>query len=113
MHGNRYGKYVAKGLLEDVGYQVSVMCGHNHRLNEYTKRGEDYAVRAAVSGCLCKYPHYMKGKRLRDRWQLGTAIAEVNIRGREVRIHNLLFNKEQDRVWVWFERKHFESNKEQ
>jgi predicted phosphodiesterase len=108
MHGNRHGVNAAKSILDDLGGQVSVLFGHTHKLQSFTKRGEDFPVVSYGSGCLCGYPHYMKHGRMRGKWQLGTAIAEVDLNGREVIVHNLLFEKDRRRVYVRFERKLFE-----
>lgn len=90
MHGNRTTTNAAKSMLEDLGYQASVMAGHVHRLSRWERRGEDYSVVGVTSGCHCLYPaHYSKRKRMTSHWQLGTAIAEVDLQGREVQIENL------------------------
>lgn len=108
-HGNRTTIHAAKSMLEDAGYQISLMAGHVHRLTEWTRRGEDFPIVGVTSGCLCNYPHYMKRKRMARKWQLGTAIADVDLRGREVRIDNLEFQVEPDRIWVRYERELFEA----
>lgn len=108
-HGNRTSLNPAKSLLEDLTYQVSTMAGHVHKLSYWGKRGEDFSTSAVTSGCLCNYPHYMKRERMTVKWQLGTAIADVDLRGREVRFDNLEFQVEPDRVWVRYERKNFEA----
>lgn len=108
MHGNRANKNVAESLLSDAGYQVNVIAGHVHRLNEAHKRGEDFAVSAYTSGCLCKFPaHYHKRKKPTVKWQLGTAVAEINLRGRDVSINNLEYQLDAQSVWARFERRTF------
>lgn len=107
-HGNRTGDNPAHGLWNDVGGQLSVMAGHVHRLSYYGKRGEEYMTEAITSGCLTNYPHYAKRKRS-AKWELGTAIAEVNLKGREVNLTNLKYELEADRVWVRFERVNYEA----
>lgn len=107
-HGNRAGSNPAQALYSDAGGQVSVMAGHVHRLSYYGKRGEDYMVEAITSGCLAKPPHYLKRERS-AKWQTGTAIAEVDLQGREVTFHNLKFETSQDSMWVRFERHLFET----
>lgn len=108
-HGNRGGTNPAMGLWMDVGGQCSVMAGHVHRLSYFGKRGEEYMTEAITSGCLTNYPHYHKRKRSSSKWQLGTAIAEVDLGSREVVFHNLKFELEPNRVWVRFERQTFEA----
>jgi hypothetical protein len=108
MHGNRVSQNVAKTVLQDVGYQCWVQFGHVHRLDAFIKRGEDFQVGAVASGCLCLYPHYHRG-RMTSKWQQGTAIMEVDLNSRFVKIENLLFERDQDKVWVRFERKLFTS----
>lgn len=98
-HGVRHNDHVAKSRLDDEGYQVSIMMGHVHRLNYYAKMGADFAVSAVSSGCLCDTtPHYMnKGQTSRAgrKWQQGTAIATVDLRGGFVQFENLLFRDHQ------------------
>lgn len=105
-HGTKTGSNPARALWEEAGGQVSVMAGHVHRLSYYGKRGEDYMTEAITSGCLTNYPHYQKRVR-HTKWQLGTAIAEVNLQGREVRFENLKYELESDFVYVRYERKTF------
>jgi hypothetical protein len=108
MHGNRANKNVAESLLVDTGYQVNVIAGHVHRLNEAHKRGEDFSVSAYTSGCLCQFPaHYHKRKKPTVKWQLGTAVAEVNLRGRDVHVDNLEYQIDGAAVWSRFERRTF------
>lgn len=111
MHGSRVGENAAKLQLQDVGHQVSVMAGHVHRISNFEKAGEDFPVVSAVGGCLCKPSHYMRGK-ARNKWQLGTIVASVDLNGRYVHFDNLRFEQDADRVWVRFERKEFSSEKE-
>lgn len=70
------------------------------------KRGEDFDVVVCASGCLCKYPHYMRGRQ-RTKQALGTAVMSVDLNSRYVKIDNLKFEKDGKRVWVRFERKVF------
>lgn len=108
MHGNRHNQHVAQSLLQDAAYQTSVMAGHVHRLTFANKRGDDFPVSAVTSGCLCHYPAaYMKRKTPTQRWMLGTAIAEVNLRGRDVHIDNLEFQLDATAVWARYERRTF------
>lgn len=101
MHGNRTTTNAAKSMLEDLGYQASVMAGHVHRLSRWERRGEDFSVVAVTSGCHCIYPaHYSKRKRMAQKWQLGTAIAEVDLQGREVQIENLEYLISQNSIGV-------------
>lgn len=102
-HGNRHNKYTAQSLLDDIGYQVSTMAGHVHRLTYAEKRGEDFTVEAITSGCLCNYPHYMKGRRMTQKWKLGTAIATLDLRGRDVQFTNLMFQKDAARLWTRYQ----------
>lgn len=105
MHGNRHNQHTAESLLQDARHQLNVMAGHVHRLTYANKRGEDFAVSAVTSGCLCHYPApYHKRKTPTARWMLGTAIAEVNLRGRDVHIDNLEYQLDAARVWARFER---------
>lgn len=106
-HGNRVGLNPAKGLYDDVGGQLSVMAGHNHRLSYYGKRGEDYMVEAITSGCLTHYAPYHKRKRSTQKWQLGTAVAYADLAGRQVDFYNLKFELEPSRVWCRFGRQEF------
>lgn len=105
-HGTKAGQNPARALWEEAGGQVSVMAGHVHRLSYYGKRGEDYMTEAITSGCLTNYAPYHKRQR-HSKWQLGTAIAEVNLQGREVHFENLKFELEPDFVWVRHERRNF------
>jgi hypothetical protein len=108
MHGNRHNQHVAQSLLQDTGYQLNVMAGHVHRLTYANKRGDDYPVSAVTSGCLCNYPAaYMKRKTPTQKWMLGTALAEVNLRGRDVMISNLEYQLDAQSVWARFERRTF------
>lgn len=108
IHGNRHNLHVANSMLEDVRYQLNVMAGHVHRLTYANKRGDDFAVSAVTSGCLCHYPApYHKRTTPTARWMLGTAIAEVNLRGRDVHIDNLEYQLDTSAVWARFERRTF------
>jgi hypothetical protein len=108
MHGNRHNQHVAASLLQDAGYQMHVMAGHVHRLTFANRRGEDYPVSAITSGCLCHHPApYMRRKTPTQKWMLGTAIAEVNLRGRDVHLDNLEYQMDADTVWTRFERRTF------
>lgn len=91
-HGDRHNEGVAKSLLEQECYQVSVMAGHVHRLTTYTKTGRKYSVTAITSGCLCKpIPDYTakKGKRPTNTWQQGMAFATVDMQGVDVFFENI------------------------
>jgi hypothetical protein len=108
MHGNRYNQHVAQSLLQDTAYQLNVMAGHVHRLTFANKRGDDYPVSAITSGCLCHHPApYMKRKTPTQKWMLGTALAEVNLRGRDVQLSNLEYQMDDAAVWARFERRTF------
>lgn len=108
MHGNRANKNAAASMLADTGYQVNIIAGHVHRLDEAHKSGEDFPVTAVTSGCLCQFPaHYHKRTKPTAKWQLGTAIAEVNLRGRDVHIDNLEYQMDGAAVWARYERKTF------
>lgn len=101
MHGNRYGVNAAKNSLQDVAYQVSVMMGHGHDLNQYGVRGEDYSVTAVMSGCLCQLkPHYYRAKRMRKKWRHGTALADITLSNRNSTIYNLEFFKDSQGMYV-------------
>jgi hypothetical protein len=111
MHGNRHNLHTAESLLQDARYQLNVIAGHVHRLTYANKRGEDFAVSAITSGCLCNYPAaYMKRKTPTQRWMLGTALAEVNLRGRDVAINNLEYQLDSAAVWARFERRTFSAS---
>lgn len=108
MHGNRVTINAARAMLLDTGGQLNIMAGHVHRLTNWTQRGEEYPVQAVTSGCLCKYPSvYHKRKTPTSRWMLGTALAEVNLRGRDVHIDNLEFQLDDQACYVRYERKTF------
>jgi hypothetical protein len=108
MHGNRHVQNVAQALLYDAGYQLNVMAGHVHRLTFANKRGDDFPVSAITSGCLCQHPApYMKRKTPTQKWMLGTAIAEVNLRGRDVHLDNLEYQLDDQAVWARYERQTF------
>jgi len=97
MHGNRYGVYPARGLLDDVGYQVNVMAGHNHKLSYFEKRGALYTVKGLVGGCLCELtPHYIRAGALRAKWQHGTCIADIHTDSRAANFDNLEFVPDSD-----------------
>jgi hypothetical protein len=85
-----------------------VQFGHVHRLDSYIREGEDFNVGSVASGCLCLPAHYMMG-RPHQKWQQGTAIMEVDLNSRYVKIDNLLFQRDQDTVYVRFERQLFAS----
>jgi hypothetical protein len=85
-----------------------VQFGHVHRLDSFIKRGEDFQVGAVASGCLCLYPHYHRG-RMCNKWQQGTSVMEVDLNSRYVKIDNLLFERDRNKVWVRFERELFQS----
>lgn len=108
MHGNRHNQHVAQSLLQDTAYQLNVMAGHVHRLTFANKRGDDFPVTAITSGCLCHWPApYMRRKSPTQKWMLGTALAEVNLRGRDVTINNLEYQLDTSAVWARFERRTF------
>jgi hypothetical protein len=108
MHGNRHNVHVAQSLLQDTAYQLNVMAGHVHRLTFANKRGDDFPVSAITSGCLCHWPSaYMKRKTPTQKWMLGTALAEVNLRGRDVHLDNLEYQMDSSAVWARFERRTF------
>lgn len=109
MHGNRFGINPAKGIFNDLGGQVWVQFGHNHRLSEHKINGEDRKCGAIGSGCLQNPPHYVSGHG-RGKEQLGTSVSYVDFETQNVQIDNLWFNEEWDgRVWVNYERKNFTS----
>ena len=92
LHGNTTTQNPAKAMVDDVGGQVSMMAGHVHRLSHHTKQGEDFTVVGVTSGCVQTIPeHWRKDRRTRRKAHYGTAIAQVNLRGREVWIDNLKF----------------------
>lgn len=96
-HGNRHGKYAARAALDDMGYQVSTMFGHNHHLTDYSKRGVLHTVRSVGSGCLCNPdPHYVRGTTLRNLWQQGTCIADVDLHGHKNMFYNLEYHATAD-----------------
>lgn len=108
MHGNRVTLNAARAMLMDTGGQLNIMAGHVHRLTTWTQRGEDFPVQAITGGCLCRYPSpYQKRKTPTSRWHLGTAFAEVNLRGRDVHVDNLEFQVDAGHVWARFERRTF------
>lgn len=93
-HGNRVGQNAAKGMLQDAGYQVSIMAGHTHKITSYTFEGEDFSVHAVTGGCLQQVPeHYHQGRRRRTKAHQGTVVATVNLNGRDVWFENLKFEQ--------------------
>jgi len=112
MHGNRYNVHAATSVLGDFGHQVCVMFGHIHRLTSAAKAGEDFSAQAVSSGCLCYPPLYVKHGRPIQKQQQGTAIADVDLGGRNVQFNNLLFNSSNDSTWVRFERRLYVSSDE-
>ena len=108
-HGIRTGFNAAKNSLLDAGSQLSMMGGHVHYPSEYEVRGEEHTVKSVISGCLCSYPHYMEGERMTKPWSLGTAVADVDLRSRDVDLTNLMFKLDLDRVWLRYERQVFEA----
>lgn len=108
IHGNRHNQHVAQSLLQDTGFQLNVMAGHVHRLTFANKRGDDFPVSAITSGCLCRWPSpYMKRKTPTQKWMLGTAIAEINLRGRDTHLDNLEYQLDDQACWVRYERRTF------
>ena len=107
MHGNRVGVSPAKAIFGDVAGQVCVQSGHVHRLDEYVQHGEDYNVWSKSSGCLCRDPHYQRGRQ-RRKWQLGTSVMYVDLNSRYAKCDNLQFQEDGRRVWVEYERNIFE-----
>jgi hypothetical protein len=92
-HGDKTNEHVAKALLESESYQVSVMAGHVHRLSTYYRMGRRYPVSAVTSGCLCKLDaHYLKRPPSR-RWQHGTCVATVDLKGTDVWFQNVEFRQ--------------------
>ncbi|MBI5670638.1 MAG: hypothetical protein HZC41_21815 [Chloroflexi bacterium] len=108
MHGNRVCQNVAKKVYDDVAGQVCTQFGHVHRLDEFTKRGEDFDVWSKASGCLCSYPHYQRGRQ-RSKWQLGTSVMYIDLNSRYAKCDNLMFEKDGRRIWVEYEREIFEA----
>lgn len=107
-HGNRFNIHSAKSSLEDMGGQTSTMAGHHHYLTSWQISGNEYTTKAITSGALCqRIAHYNKGKRQRRRFQLGTAFADIDLRGREVEFNNIEFTEYFDKVHVRFERQDF------
>jgi hypothetical protein len=49
----------------------------------------------------------MKRKTPTTKWMLGTAIAEVNLRGRDVHLDNLEYQLDDQAVWARYERQTF------
>jgi hypothetical protein len=110
LHGKRTNMHPAKSTFDDVGGHFWTQFGHVHRLDEYVKVDGDYPTGSVASGCLCNPPHYIRGWQ-NKKWQLGTAVMEVDLAGRHVKIDNLLFDEEKGVVSVRFERKLFSSAK--
>lgn len=93
-HGDRTNEGVAKSMLIDTGFQVSIMAGHVHRTSAYSFTGYHRTVTAITSGCLCNLiPSYLavKGVKPLRSWQNGTALATVDTKDGAVWIENLLF----------------------
>lgn len=83
-HGTKAGKHSALAALEDVGFQVSIMGGHVHKLSNFSKAGVDYTVHSITTGCLCQLqPHYMRGTK-QYGWQQGLGIADVDLKMSEL-----------------------------
>lgn len=93
-HGTRVGKYAARALLDDIGYQTHTMGAHTHHLTYFEKPGILKTTKAITSGCLCqKNPHYVRVTELRNRWQLGTSFADIDTTGESTDFINLEFNR--------------------
>ncbi len=100
-HGERSSEHVSKAMLVDAGYQVSIMAGHTHRLNQFTFKGYHRTVTAVTSGCLCKtVPGYMSSKGVKPlrQWQQGSAIARIDVASGNVWIENLLYLRDENGV---------------
>jgi hypothetical protein len=110
LHGKRTSQNPAKATWADVGGHLWVQFGHVHRLDTYINLDGDYPTGAVASGCLANPPHYVLGWQ-NSVWKLGTAIMEVDLTSRDVKIDNLLFDNEKGIVSVRFERKLFSSDK--
>ena len=92
-HGDRHNIHAAKSLIEQEGYQVSVIAGHTHRPQEYHAQGRRYGVVGATSGCLSTLtPKYLHGKP--SNWKHGTAIARVHHPTGCVTVENVTFIEE-------------------
>ena len=94
-HGDRHNEHVSKSMLEDAAYQVSIMAGHVHRLNQFGRTGHDFHASACTSGCLClPVPSYMasKGRKPRRKWEQGTALARVDMKSSAVWLENLRYS---------------------
>jgi len=109
-HGNRSGINAAQRMLDDIAHQCSIMTGHTHQISTVHRRGEDFPVVGATSGCLTHYPHYFKRSRMHRPWMLGTAVAEVDLMGRAVNIDNIEFQLEPNCVWVRYQDELFVSD---
>lgn len=103
LHGNVSTEHAASAMLRDNGYQLSLMAGHVHRLTQAEYTGADFSVRGVTGGCLCLPPHYQRGRRPRRAWQLGTAIAHVDLRSRHVSIDNLRFETDGDVLHTFYQ----------
>lgn len=91
-HGDRTNEHVAKSLLEDVSYQMSVMAGHVHRLTSYERAGRKYSIKAVTGGCLQNLvPAYKRGKSKGRPQQQGTCFAVTDLRGTGTWFDNIEF----------------------
>lgn len=75
-HGWKANKHTADAMLREFDYQASVMAGHTHRPDYFT-RCSLYTVQSVIAGCACQLlPHYETSKQ-HTGWQHGVAIATL------------------------------------
>lgn len=84
-HGRRVGENAAKNSWKDLGFGLSHVQGHNHRLAwslmRQSERGWDMKnyrlITAASTGCLCNIPPAYQENSDIANWVQGTAIIHV------------------------------------
>jgi hypothetical protein len=100
-HGTKATVHTANAMLDEFDRQYSVMAGHSHRPDYYSRMGR-YKVTATIGGCGCQLlPHYNR-RSVSSHWQHAYQYAIVDTQTQSTILHIVDFYYTAKTVWAHF-----------
>jgi hypothetical protein len=99
-HGTKANVHTAAATLDAYDRQYSVMAGHSHRPDYFT-RSTKYKVTAVIGGCGCLLkPHYDR-RNLHSHWQHGYQFGVVDTQTETAIVSLVDFYHTEDKIWCY------------
>lgn len=99
-HGTKANTHTAAAILDEFDRQYSVMAGHSHRPDYFT-RGTKYKVTATISGCACVLNPPYNRRSVFSHWQHGYQYGVVDTKSETAVLNLVDFHHDKDSIWCY------------